>query len=72
MSLPSQTRWRELVRKLQALEWEGPLYGTKHPFMLKGKRKLHIPNPHDDPIYIPLLRKILRQAEITNDEWDSA
>lgn len=61
-----------MVSKFRSLGWEGPVYGTKHPFMVKGKRKQRIPNPHDADIGIELLREILRQAQITEDEWERA
>jgi hypothetical protein len=38
--------------------------------MARGTRKQRIPNSHTDPVHISLLREILRQAGITNDEWD--
>jgi predicted RNA binding protein YcfA (HicA-like mRNA interferase family) len=66
-----QTPLRELIRKFNALGWVGPVYGTKHPFMKKGKRKQHIPNPHRQKAIGPeLLKEILRQAEITENEWN--
>ena len=71
MPLPKQTPRKELLRKLRVLGWDGPYIGSKHPFMKKGTRKLKVPNPHDDPIYQELLSRILFQAQITDDEWDS-
>ena len=38
--------WRELVRKLKKLGFEGPYYGGKHPYMIRGDLVLTIPNPH--------------------------
>ena len=61
-----------MVRKFKALGWSGPVYGAKHPFMVKGKRKQGIPNPHRDKIGIGLLKEILRQAGISESEWESA
>ncbi len=45
MPLPQQTPHRELLRKLRDLGFEGPLPGGRHPFMQKGKLKLHIRGP---------------------------
>ncbi|HDY86621.1 MAG TPA: type II toxin-antitoxin system HicA family toxin, partial [bacterium] len=42
----------------------------KHQFMIKGKKKIRIPNPHGSKnTHISLLKEILRQAGIKNDEW---
>ena len=60
------------MRKFRRLGWDGPLYGGKHPFMIKGTRKQRIPNPHGDDIRVSLLRELLRQAGIADDEWTSA
>jgi predicted RNA binding protein YcfA (HicA-like mRNA interferase family) len=68
--LPRQTSWTDLVRRFRALGWDGPLYGGKHPFMVKGTRKQRIPNPHQGDIGAPLLRELLRQAGIAVDEWN--
>jgi len=38
----------------------------------QGTRQVTIPNPHRGDIDIGLLRRILRQAEITDDEWNEA
>ncbi|MEO7971897.1 MAG: type II toxin-antitoxin system HicA family toxin [bacterium] len=61
---------RELVARLRQLGWTGPRYKGKHPFMLKeGKPPLTIPNPHNDDISVDLLKRILRQARISREEW---
>ena len=63
---------RELVRKLKALSFEGPFPGGKHQWMRRGELRLTIPNPHPGAIDPGLIRRILRQAGITVDEWMSA
>jgi len=61
-----------LMRKFRALGYSGPYSGGRHQFMVKGEKKIHIPNPHKNKsIHITLLKEILRQAGISNDEWDS-
>jgi predicted RNA binding protein YcfA (HicA-like mRNA interferase family) len=60
---------RELVRKLKALGFEGPFAGGKHQWMRRGGLRLTIPNPHGGAIDPGLIRRILRQAGITPDEW---
>ena len=38
--------------------------------MMKGSRKVRIPNPHGQDIGGGLLREILKQAGILEDDWD--
>ena len=41
--------------------------------MIKGKKKIRIPNPHGSgDIDVSLLKEILRQAGISDEEWDEA
>jgi hypothetical protein len=41
--------------------------------MVKAVLKQRIPNPHQtSDIRVPLLREILRQVGITDDEWNGA
>jgi len=64
---------REVIRKFKALGYSGPLSGGKHQFMVKGKKKIRIPNPHGSgDLDISLVKEILRQAAISNEEWDKA
>lgn len=63
---------RELVRKFLALGFQGPFSGGKHQFMKRGSLKCRIPNPHAGDISVELLRRILRQAEIPEHEWERA
>ena len=44
--------------------------GSKHEFMIKGSKKQCIPNPHESDIGLPLLKRILKQAGISDDEWN--
>ena len=37
--------------------------------MVKGTLKVRVPNPHEGDIGVGLLREILRQAHITDDDW---
>jgi predicted RNA binding protein YcfA (HicA-like mRNA interferase family) len=40
--------------------------------MIKGKKKIRIPNPHGSKeIDISLVKEILRQAEISNKDWET-
>ena len=64
--------FNELVRKLKALDFEGPFSGGRHLFMVRGNLRLTIPNPHRQDIRADLLKRILRQGEIRRAEWDGA
>jgi predicted RNA binding protein YcfA (HicA-like mRNA interferase family) len=63
---------KELIRKFRALGYTGPFSGGKHQFMIKGRQKIRIPNPHTNDIGVGLLREILRQAGISSNAWDEA
>ncbi len=63
---------RELIRKFIACGFEGPYSGGKHQFMKKGDLKVRIPNPHQGDIDVSLLKRVLHQAEITEEKWNSA
>jgi predicted RNA binding protein YcfA (HicA-like mRNA interferase family) len=59
----------ELIRRLRNFGWEGPTFHSDHPYMRKGELRLRIPNPHGSDISVDLLKRILRQAEISREEW---
>jgi predicted RNA binding protein YcfA (HicA-like mRNA interferase family) len=63
---------RELVWTSKALGFEGPFPGGKHQWMRRDRLRMTIPNPHPGAIDSGLIRRILRQAGITIDEWLSA
>jgi predicted RNA binding protein YcfA (HicA-like mRNA interferase family) len=73
MSLAKSTSRKEMIRKFHALGWEGPVRRRQYDFMVKGKRKQKIPNPHHGQEYgVSLLSDILRQADISHEEWNNA
>ncbi len=37
---------KELIRQLRKLGFSGPLVGGNHQYMVQGKLKIWIPNPH--------------------------
>lgn len=63
---------RELVRRLRTLGFEGPYSGGRHFFMIRDMLKLRIPNPHRGEISKGLLAEILRQGDISKDEWNAS
>ena len=60
---------KELIRKFRTLGFEGPISGGRHPFMKKGKFKIHILGSHRQDISVGLQKEILRQAGISEYEW---
>ncbi len=71
MSRITNVSWNELVKRLQELGFEGPyLSSGPHPyFMKRGDLTVDLPNPHKQDIGIGLLMKILKQAEVSREEW---
>ena len=64
---------KDLIRKFRALGYSGPFSGGRHHFMIKGRKKIRIPNPHGSgDIDISLVKEILRQASINEKEWVKA
>lgn len=60
----------DLIRALRKAGFDGPYAGARHAFMIKGDLTLTLPNPHRGDIGRGLLARILRQAEISRDEWE--
>ncbi|NEQ19823.1 MAG: type II toxin-antitoxin system HicA family toxin, partial [Microcoleus sp. SIO2G3] len=48
-----------------------PYSGKRHQFMIKDELRLIIPNPHEGDINKGLVAKILKQAQISRDEWEA-
>lgn len=64
---------RQLIDGFRALSFDGPFSGAgSHPeYMVRGTRKVKLPNPHRGDIGVELLSRILRQAGITRAEWEA-
>ena len=69
--MPKGTSWRKLVQKFRLLGFDGPYSGGRHLFMAKGELKVRIPNPHGKDISGYLVSEILRQANISEEEWNN-
>ena len=69
--MPKNISWKKLVQKFRHLEFNGPYSGGRHLFMVKGGLKVRIPNPHKGDISKHLIAEILRQADISNEEWEN-
>jgi predicted RNA binding protein YcfA (HicA-like mRNA interferase family) len=62
---------RDLIACLRRLGFESPVSGGDHQYMKGRGRKLRIPNPHGEDIGRGFLLRILRQAGIEREEWES-
>jgi predicted RNA binding protein YcfA (HicA-like mRNA interferase family) len=60
---------RILIRKLKNLGFLGPYPATKHEYMKKDDEKIFIPNPHKKDIGLPIIKKIIHQLKISNQEF---
>lgn len=63
---------RDLIRRLVRLGFDGPFSGGRHQFMVRNDRRLILPNPHRSDIGIELLKRILEEAGVTREEWESS
>jgi len=63
----------EVMRKLRVLGFEGPIPGGRHFHMIHRAKKKVIPIPTHGgkDIGIGLLRKIIRDAETSVEEWQA-
>ena len=63
---------KELIRRLDRLDFEGPYPGGSHEYMARRGVYVRIPNPHHgEEISVRLLSRILRDAKISREEWRS-
>lgn len=58
------------MQKFRKLGFDGPHSGGRHLFMVKGTLKVRIPNKHSRDISKHLISEILRQANISAEEWE--
>ncbi len=63
---------REVVRRLRWLGFDGPFPGGRHEFMVRGRLKLFLPNPHGGELSAGLVTRLLREAGIPEEEWEQA
>ncbi|MCX7049438.1 MAG: type II toxin-antitoxin system HicA family toxin [Candidatus Sumerlaeota bacterium] len=62
---------KDLIRGLLQCGFTGPFSGGKHQFMMKDAISIRIPNPHTADIGVNLLARILKQAGISRQKWES-
>jgi predicted RNA binding protein YcfA (HicA-like mRNA interferase family) len=70
MPIFASIKRRNLIKALKQAGFAGPYTGGKHEFLVKGEIRLILPNPHQGEISKDLLARILRQANISRDEWE--
>ncbi len=61
-----------LIESLRRLGFSGPFAGGKHQYLVRESHRVRIPNPHQGDISKGLLMRILREAEVSRDEWENA
>ncbi len=61
---------RVLVQSLKRAGFTGPYPGSNHSIMWKGTTLAIIPNPHRGDISVDLWKKVLKQAQISREEWE--
>ena len=63
------------MRRLRALGFDGPFFGTRHQFRVSGPHRQTIPT--NSEYSVPQIRMLLRQVEsilgrpVFLDEWNS-
>jgi hypothetical protein len=73
--LCNRSKRRDFIRKLRALDFDGPCSGTRHQFMVLGQHRQTI--PANSEYSVPQIRMLVRQVEsilarpISLDEWNS-
>lgn len=60
-----------LIMRMKRLGFVGPYSGGKHQFLVRESARLILPNPHASEIGPALLSRILQQAGVSREEWDS-
>jgi predicted RNA binding protein YcfA (HicA-like mRNA interferase family) len=58
-----------LIANLRRLRFDGPKAGGKHQYMRRGNVRVRVPNPHGGDVTPGLLRQILKQAGVSDEEW---
>lgn len=62
----------KLIYGLKKIGFQGPFPGSDHDYMVRGDNFVRIPNTHRREIGANLISEILREGEISRDEWLSA
>ncbi len=68
--MPKPIKRHEFLRRLRLAGWEGLHQKGPHPYMEKAGRRLTVPNPHGGELDWTLVKRILRVAEISPEQWE--
>lgn len=60
---------RVLIKKLRKIGFVGPYIAARHGYMKRKGEKIFIPNPHGKDIGIPIVKRIIVQLNISNQEF---
>jgi len=58
-----------LIKKLRKFGFSGPYSGTRHQYMKRNSEKIFVPNPHGKDVGLPIIKKIICQFKISNQEF---
>lgn len=61
---------KDLISSLRQLGFEGPFAGGKHEYMQRARLRVRVPNPHQSDISVGLLKRILEEAGVSQEEWE--
>lgn len=61
----------EVIRKLRALGYNGPIPGDRHVHMVHyaSQKIIPVPSHGNKDVGVGLLRKIVRDAGVSADDW---
>lgn len=62
---------RDLIRFFKELGFDGPYSGGNHQYMVRESTRVRIPNPHQGDVGKGLLSRILKQANVSKEDWES-
>lgn len=68
--MPRSLSRRELIGKLRSAGLAGPFSGGKHQYMVYKKLKIFIPNPHSGEIGSKIIKRVLVDIAISEEEWE--
>lgn len=68
--MPKSLSRRELIRKLRRAGLSGPFSGSRHQYMVYKKIKFFIPNPHGGDIGLKIIKRIIVDIGISEEEFE--
>ena len=54
---------------MRKVGFSGPYSAARHEYMSRNGEKIFIPNPHGKDIGLPIIKKIIDQLRISNQEF---